>query len=151
MAAPGRRAAAASVLAAGLLTAIAVPVATAMGGGQPGSRAQVPWTKVGPGWELVQYKPDFYQTSAHRAHVVDLDAAILMARGLARHGWCVSPWLVVRPGSLIRKPGDGERGLDGLPLRPRGCWISGLLDALCGSLSPCRRRSWRRGPRFLAG
>ena len=26
-----------------------------MGGGQTGSRAQVPWTKVGPGWDLVQY------------------------------------------------------------------------------------------------
>jgi TolB protein len=26
-----------------------------VGAGQVGSRSQVPWAKVGPGWELVQY------------------------------------------------------------------------------------------------
>ncbi len=48
-----KRAAIAGLLAVGLLTAAAVPAMASAGSRTTGS--QVPWSKVGPGWELVQY------------------------------------------------------------------------------------------------
>ena len=91
--------------AAGLAASgsVAGPAAAVLSAGQAGSRSQVPWAKVGPGWELVQYSPGTYARHAPTTlYLVDPHGG-----RYALYTWPARGW----PPGLIAWSGDKTRVL----------------------------------------